>query len=126
MKCQELSMAQFATILSGKIALALDLFDWGTKRPRVSDKTGLTGKYNFILEFSCDGCVGSGNMATRRGSVGPPQGDVSAAASDQSGGGLPTIFTAVEKQLGLRLEKVKDVPLDVIVIDHVDKVPTEN
>jgi uncharacterized protein (TIGR03435 family) len=58
--------------------------------------------------------------------VGPPQGDVSAAASDQSGGGLPTIFTAVEKQLGLRLEKVKDVPLDVIVIDHVDKVPTEN
>lgn len=125
-KCQELSMAQFATILSGKIALALDLFDWGTKRPRVSDKTGLTGKYNFILEFSCDGCVGSGNMATRRGSVGPPQGDVSAAASDQSGGGLPTIFTAVEKQLGLRLEKVKDVPLDVIVIDHVDKVPTEN
>jgi uncharacterized protein (TIGR03435 family) len=33
---------------------------------------------------------------------------------------------AVEKQLGLRLEKAKDIPLDVIVVDHVDEVPTEN
>ncbi|MGO9618493.1 MAG: TIGR03435 family protein [Bryobacteraceae bacterium] len=56
---------------------------------------------------------------------GPPQADA-AAASDASGGGVPSIFTAVERQLGLKLEKVKDIPVDVVVIDHLDKVPTEN
>jgi uncharacterized protein (TIGR03435 family) len=42
------------------------------------------------------------------------------------GGGAAGIFEAVEKQLGLKLAKVKDVPVDVIVIDRVDKVPTAN
>ena len=36
-----------------------------------------------------------------------------------------TLFVALEKQLGLKLEK-KKAGLDVLVIDHVDKVPTEN
>ena len=33
---------------------------------------------------------------------------------------------ALEKQLGLKLVKVKGIPVDVLVIDHVDKVPTDN
>ena len=37
----------------------------------------------------------------------------------------PDLFTALEKQLGLKLEKSK-TQLDVIVIDHMDKQPTEN
>jgi uncharacterized protein (TIGR03435 family) len=37
----------------------------------------------------------------------------------------PDLFTALEKQLGLKLEKSK-ISLDVIVIEHIDKVPTEN
>ena len=41
-------------------------------------------------------------------------------------GGLPNIFTAIQKQLGLRLNKTADVPMDVIVVESVDKVPTEN
>ena len=65
------------------------------QNPRIVDKTGLTGKYDFRLEFS-------NQMA--------PQ------------AALPI---ALEQQLGLRLEKSK-AALDVLVIDHIDKLPTEN
>jgi uncharacterized protein (TIGR03435 family) len=46
------------------------------------------------------------------------------AASDPSG--ATDIVTAIRKQLGLRLDKIADVPLDVIIVDSVDKTPTEN
>jgi uncharacterized protein (TIGR03435 family) len=38
---------------------------------------------------------------------------------------LPSIFAAVEEQLGLKLVSQK-VPVEMFVIDHVDKEPTEN
>jgi len=38
---------------------------------------------------------------------------------------LPSIFTAIEEQLGLRLEK-RMVPVEMIVVDRVDREPTEN
>jgi uncharacterized protein (TIGR03435 family) len=38
---------------------------------------------------------------------------------------LPSIFTAVQEQLGLKLEPAK-VMVQVLVIDHVDSEPTEN
>jgi len=38
---------------------------------------------------------------------------------------LPSIFTALQEQLGLKLVSQK-VPVDTLVIDHVDKIPTEN
>ena len=75
---------------------------------RAMDKTGLTGAYDFTLEFAQSGLAGRG----------PTGAD---AASDPA----PDLFNALEKQLGLKLEKSK-VPLDVIVIDHMDKEPTEN
>jgi uncharacterized protein (TIGR03435 family) len=53
------------------------------------------------------------------GLAAPPPGD-----ADQPDG-APDLFTALEKQLGLKLEKSKTA-LDVIVIDHMDKQPTEN
>jgi uncharacterized protein (TIGR03435 family) len=37
----------------------------------------------------------------------------------------PTLFNALEKQLGLRLEQ-KKTGLDALVIDHAEKMPTEN
>jgi len=37
----------------------------------------------------------------------------------------PTLFNALEKQLGLRLE-VSKTTLDALIIDHAEKVPTEN
>jgi uncharacterized protein (TIGR03435 family) len=38
---------------------------------------------------------------------------------------LPSIFTAVQEDLGLKLERQK-VPVEMLVIDHVEKTPTEN
>ena len=78
---------------------------------RSIDKTGLTSQYDFTLEFSQAGLPG----IMGRGGVGP---DV---ATDPA----PDLFSALEKQLGLRLEKTK-TPLEVIVVDHMDKEPTEN
>jgi uncharacterized protein (TIGR03435 family) len=51
------------------------------------------------------------------------QASVPGAASDP-GGGFPNIFNAIRQQPGLRLVKVGDIPLDVVVIDRLDKVPT--
>jgi uncharacterized protein (TIGR03435 family) len=78
----------------------------GGPRPRVADKTGLAGEYEFKLEFA----VASVQSHD--------------AASEPSGG--PTLFAALQKQLGLKLVKVKSVTEDILVIDHIDKVPSEN
>ena len=48
-----------------------------------------------------------------------------AAAADLSSS-APTLFTALEKQAGLKLVKTQNVPVEVLVIDHIDKTPTEN
>jgi uncharacterized protein (TIGR03435 family) len=80
----------------------------------VVDKTGLTGKYDFTVKWAPDmsqspivGGAGAGPGA-------PPPPDTSA----------PSLFTALEEQLGLRLESQKG-PVDIIVIDHVEP-PSEN
>jgi uncharacterized protein (TIGR03435 family) len=67
------------------------------------DHSGLTGVYDAKLMFS------GGSSAS--------PGDASEPA--------PDIFSALEKQLGLKLQKTK-APLDVIVIDKIDRTPTEN
>lgn len=64
----------------------------------VVDKTGLNGNYDIKLDFAPD---------------------------DDTDSPLPSIFTALRETLGLKLEKAK-VPVETLVIDHVDQVPTEN
>jgi uncharacterized protein (TIGR03435 family) len=93
----------------------LDMLQFALMPSRAVDKTGLTGKYDFTLEYSQAGLPGP----MGRGLAAPPPGD--ADVSDPA----PDLFTALEKQLGLKLEKSK-TPLDVIVVDHMDKQPTEN
>ncbi|WP_158819398.1 TIGR03435 family protein [Granulicella sp. S156] len=77
----------------------------------VVDQTGLTGKFDFTFTFTPDDSEFNGH---------PPQlpkqaDDVEAA---------PGLFDAIQQQIGLKLD-AKKTPVDVIVIDHVDK-PSAN
>ena len=65
----------------------------------VVDRTGLTGYYDFTLEFDRD----------------------NGAPADAGGA---SIFTAIQEQLGLKLEAVKQTT-EILVIDNVEK-PSEN
>ncbi len=86
---------------------------------RVLDHTGLTGIYDFNLVFT--GTVRAlGRMPPQ------PEADSGTPLASDPAQGAPDIFTAVEKQLGLKLRKLKDVPVDVIVVDSADKVPSAN
>ena len=106
----------------------------------VVDKTGLTGVYEFTLDFSREsmqgdplgmspppgkggaGPIGVGAIVTGPGpGPAPENGPLSAADQPDA----PSLFVAVQEQLGLKLEK-KRGPLDLIVIDRAEKVPTEN
>jgi uncharacterized protein (TIGR03435 family) len=53
-------------------------------------------------------------------------GNASPPAPSEPDGGGPDIFAAIQKQLGLRLDKMPGVPVDIIVVDSVDKTPTED
>lgn len=77
----------------------------------VIDKTGLTGYYDFKLEFTPELPPDVIARAEAEGRTIP-----------QANG--PDIYTAVREQLGLRLDSHKE-PVQVMVIDHVEK-PTEN
>lgn len=79
----------------------------------VVNKTGLTGEYDFALDYTPE------NMPMPM--PGPPEGGPKPEMPDQGG---PSIFTAVEEQLGLKLEATKST-VDVIVIDHI-RQPSEN
>ncbi len=77
----------------------------------VTDKTGLAGKYDFSLEWTPD------ESLRGTGLFGESPGPEPAPATDSSG---PSIFTALQEQLGLKLESEKG-PVEILVIDHVDK-----
>lgn len=81
----------------------------------VVDKTGLTGDFDYKLDWTPDDTL---PQMTRSGN--PAPGD--SAASPDTGG--PSLFTALEEQLGLKLESTKG-PVDVIVIDQLNP-PTAN
>jgi uncharacterized protein (TIGR03435 family) len=74
----------------------------------LTDETGLTGKYDCTIFWST-----TATDAVRRGTP----------ATDDSDG--PSIFDAVQEQLGLKIEKRKG-PVQMLVVDHVEKKPTEN
>ena len=81
----------------------------------VIDKTGLTGNYDYTLQWTPDDAPPPMPGGAEGG---PPH---SESGSDAVG---PSLFTALQEQLGLKLESTKGMA-DVIVIDHID-LPSEN
>ncbi len=81
----------------------------------IVDKTGLTGNYEYTLEWTPEN--GSPPMPGN-----PPGGPPHDGGADDSVG--PSLFTALQEQLGLKLEASKGM-VDVIVVDHIDQ-PSAN
>jgi uncharacterized protein (TIGR03435 family) len=79
---------------------------------QVLDQTGLKGVYTFTLKFTSDTGLGGGPL--------PPSPD-SAGSADVGG---TSIFTAIQDQLGLKLESTK-TPVETYVIEHIEE-PSEN
>ena len=89
----------------------------------VVDGTGLKAKYDITLDYNPDGLNGPRMMMPPPQHDGAPGGGPPMAGAPDGGG--PTIFTALQEQLGLKLEQRKG-PVDLLVIDRLEKVPTEN
>jgi uncharacterized protein (TIGR03435 family) len=111
LNCQNITMAQFVD----RLRTAGPELSFG-----VLDATAIEGGWDFSLTFSLL-INGMPIMVRGGGDAGPAGGGPT--ATDPNGG--LTIFEAVEKQLGLKLEKQKRT-MPVIVIDHIEQKPTEN
>jgi uncharacterized protein (TIGR03435 family) len=113
--CLNMTMPQFAeqlqTIAGGYI--------FGP----VQDSTGLEGAWDFTLNFSTAGQVNGGGGRGGGGGDSAAAGGAPTIASDPSG--ALSLFDAVNKQLGLKLE-LRKRPMPVLVIDHVEEKPTDN
>jgi uncharacterized protein (TIGR03435 family) len=98
------AVVSFLTAKAQPISALVDMLSREFRMP-ILDRTGLDGRFDFRLEFA-------------------PQapGALAPDTTDESG---PNLLTAVQQQLGLRLNPRK-IPLDALVIDRADKVPTEN
>lgn len=99
MTVRNATLGEFASLMQRYVRL---------DRPIV-DHTGIAGKYNFKLDWTPDFSQFDGH---------PPPGP---AKSDENS---PSLYTAIQEQLGLKLEAAKE-PTDVLVIDHVER-PSEN
>jgi uncharacterized protein (TIGR03435 family) len=84
----------------------------------VLDRTGLSGTYDISVVFFPDSLAAGLNHQVKAGdgSAAPP-----ATAPDN---GPPSIVTALQEQLGLKLDSAKG-PVEVLVIDHIER-PTAN
>ena len=79
----------------------------------VTDATGLTAKYDFTVTFA--GGTEPGGAIASSLPASPPD-----AAEP-----LPDIFSAVQSQLGLKLD-LKKVAVEVFVVDHMERTPSGN
>ncbi len=101
----------------------VDMLGTQVDRP-VVDMTGLKGKYDISLEFAPDMALMQSKMAALGGPP-PGAGRGGPDADSPDGQNAPGIFTALQEQLGLKLDPRKG-PVDLLVIDSVEKTPTAN
>jgi uncharacterized protein (TIGR03435 family) len=90
---------------------------------QVMDMTNLKGNYQVSLDFSLADMMATARAQGGNGLGGAAGGASTAMASDPGGGGS-TVSAAVEK-LGLKLDSRK-APVEQLIVDHAEKVPTEN
>ncbi|HMD71035.1 MAG TPA: TIGR03435 family protein [Bryobacteraceae bacterium] len=113
------TLASLAGILSTQV-----------NRP-VVDETGLTGEYDFTFDFAADETVrpGGASGAVIMTVPGPPPspggGGAAPGAETRDPASAPSIFSAIQNQLGLKLEPKKG-PVEMLVVDKAGKVPVAN
>ena len=78
----------------------------------VIDMTRLSATYDFTLYWAPEYPMVEPNPKPLSADAEPPE-------------PAPTIFAAVQEQLGLKLEPRK-IPMDIVCIDHIEKTPTGN
>ncbi len=105
--CQNTTMAQFAAAVRNLAG--------GILEHPVVDLTDLKGSYDFALHWSPD----AGKQA------GPATNRPNNALVPADGAPGFTLFEAIDRQLGLKL-KAQKYPMQVIVVDHANRIPTEN
>jgi uncharacterized protein (TIGR03435 family) len=98
--CQNITMDEFVKRLPALSGAYL-------RNQVVVDSSGIQGAYDFSLSFSAatGGLGGSADVSVPDGGV--------------------TLFDALDKQLGLKLEK-RNIPSQVTILDHIEQKPTEN
>jgi uncharacterized protein (TIGR03435 family) len=110
--CQNITMAQFAN--------QLQIIAGPYVHYPVLDGTGIEGVWDFSFTYSA---IPPAQLAGLRGAPPPGAGPDAVRASDPVGG--TSLFDAVEKQLGLKLEMQKRA-YPSLIIDHIEEKPTEN
>jgi uncharacterized protein (TIGR03435 family) len=115
--CQNITMAQFADQLQGIAP--------GYLPTPVLDGTGIDGAWDFSLNFSAVEVLRESGAEGGPGRGGESSQPASLAPTASAPSGAVSLFDAIYKQLGLKLEMHKS-PMQVLVIDHVEEKPTEN
>jgi uncharacterized protein (TIGR03435 family) len=87
----------------------------------VNDQTDLKGNYDFHLEYAIDGPATLG----RGGPALPPSRPSATGEASPPAELAPGLTTALQEQLGLRLERGRSLA-DILVVDHVEKMPVAN
>jgi uncharacterized protein (TIGR03435 family) len=110
--CQNVTMAQFAELLPGIAP--------GYLHTEVLDGTALEGGWDFTFSFSPAGIL---QLGQRPGNDGAPAAGNAEEAAEPSG--ALSLFDALTKQLGLKLEMQKR-PIPVLVVERIERKPLDN
>jgi uncharacterized protein (TIGR03435 family) len=100
----------------------------------VDDQTGLRGKYDIVLTWTgsasnsghqADGAWGGAGHGDHGGGGGAPAASGGSGSRPTEASG-PTIFEALQSQLGLKLVRSEQTVARILVIDHAEQLPTAN